>query len=188
MLRLLYDFGCYRSFRQSGGRLNGRGLLFHLQELNQPREKVRGMTTRQRAFCEHYAACGNAAQAAREADYSEKTARSQAQRLLTNVDILKYVRELQDQAAAGRIASMLQVKAYWSDVLNNPTEKTADRLRAGELLARAAGAFLHIRPGPDDDVGRLAVGEIDGSDVVICLPAVEQEEDCQVKEGETNDG
>lgn len=145
------------------------------------------MTARQRAFCEHYAACGNAAQAAREAGYSEKTARSQAQRLLTNVDILKYVRELQDQAAAGRIASMLQVKAYWSDVLADTTERTADRLRAGELLAKAAGAFLHIRPGPDDDVGRLAVGEIDGSDVVIYLPAVEREDDCQVKEGKTDD-
>lgn len=35
MLKLQYDFGCYNSFRRSGGRLNGRGLLFHLQELNQ---------------------------------------------------------------------------------------------------------------------------------------------------------
>lgn len=35
MLKLQYDFGCYNSFRRSGGRLNGRGLLFHLYELNQ---------------------------------------------------------------------------------------------------------------------------------------------------------
>lgn len=145
------------------------------------------MNDRQRRFAEAFAACGNAARAAREAGYSEKTARSQGQRLLTNADILKYVRELQDQAAAGRIASMLQVRAFWSDVLNDPAEKTADRLRAGELLAKAAGAFLHVRPGPDDDVGRLAVGEIDGSDVLIYLPQLQQEEDCQVKEVETGD-
>lgn len=145
------------------------------------------MNDRQRRFAEAFAACGNAAQAAREAGYSERTARSQGQRLLTNVDILKYVRELQDQAAAGRIASVLQVKAFWSDVLNDPAEKTVDRLRAGELLAKAAGAFLHVRPGPDDDVGRLAVGEIDGSDVLIYLPQLQQEEDCQVKEAETGD-
>lgn len=146
------------------------------------------MTARQRTFCERFAACGNAAQAAREAGYSEKTARSQGQRLLTDVDIRRYVRDLQDQAAAGRIASMLQVKAYWSDVLADTTEKTADRLRAGELLAKAAGAFLHFRPGPDDDMGRLAVGEYNGEDVVIYMPELQREEDCQVKEGGTDDG
>lgn len=140
------------------------------------------MNDRQRRFAEAFATCGNAAQAAREAGYSERTARSQGQRLLTNVDILKYVRELQDQAAAGRIASMLQVRAFWSDVLNDPAEKTADRLRAGELLAKAAGAFLHVRPGPDDDVGRLALGAVDGEDVVIYLPKIQEENEVEVCE------
>lgn len=140
------------------------------------------MNDRQRRFAEAFAACGNAAQAAREAGYSERTARSQGQRLLTNVDILKYVRELQDQAAAGRIASMLQVRAFWSDVLNDPAEKTADRLRAGELLAKAAGAFLRVRPGPDDDVGRLALGAVDGEDVVIYLPQIQEESEVEAHE------
>lgn len=140
------------------------------------------MTDRQRKFAELYAACGSAAQAAREAGYSDRTARSQGQRLLTNVDIAVYIRQLQDQAAAGRIASMLQVRAYWSDVLNDPKEKTADRLRAGELLAKAAGAFLHVRPGPDDDVGRVAFGEVDGSDVVIYLPEIQNESEVTASE------
>lgn len=100
------------------------------------------MNERQRRFCEFYATCGNAAQAAREAGYSSKTARQQGERLLTNVDIAKYIRELQDRAAAGRIASMIQVRAFWSDVLNSPAEKTSDRLKAGELLARTAGEFV----------------------------------------------
>lgn len=131
------------------------------------------MNERQRRFCEAYAACGNAAQAAREAGYSEKTARSQGQRLLTDVDILKYVRELQDETATARIASMKQVKAFWSDVMHDPTEKTADRLRAGELLARSAGAFVH-RLGDNEDT--VAVnGEYDGEDVVIYLPAIDQD-------------
>lgn len=140
------------------------------------------MNDRQRRFAEAFAACGNAAQAAREAGYSDRTARSQGQRLLTNVDILKYVRELQDQAAAGRIVSMLQVRAYWSNVLNDPKEKTADRLRAGELLAKAAGAFLHVRPGSDDDVGRVAFGEVDGGDVVIYLPEIQDESEVTASE------
>ncbi len=131
------------------------------------------MNERQRRFCEAYAACGNAAQAAREAGYSEKTARSQGQRLLTDVDILKYVRELQDETATARIASMKQVKAFWSDVMHDPTEKTADRLRAGELLARSAGAFVH-RLGDNEDTVTVN-GEYDGEDVVIYLPAIDQD-------------
>lgn len=146
------------------------------------------MNERQRRFCEFYAASGNAAQAAREAGYSERTARQQGERLLTNVDVQGFIRELQDQAAAGRIASMLQVKAFWSAVMNDPSEKTSDRLRAGELLAKAAGEFLHIRPGPDDDAGRLAVGEADGGDVVIFVPQMLREEDCQVVESKEDDG
>lgn len=43
---------------------------------------------------EYYASCGNAAEAARRAGYSEKTARQQGERLLTNVDILAYVKLL----------------------------------------------------------------------------------------------
>lgn len=140
------------------------------------------MTARQRAFCEHYAACGNAAQAAREAGYSERTARSQGQRLLTNVDIAAHIRRLQDEAAAGRIASMTQVRALWSDILNDPGERTADRLKASELLARASGAFLHVRPGPDDDVGRLALGAVDGEDVVIYLPQIQEESEVEAHE------
>lgn len=131
------------------------------------------MNERQRRFCEAYAACGNAAQAAREAGYSEKTARSQGQRLLTDVDILKYVRVLQDEAATARIASLKQVKAFWSDVMHDPSEKTADRLRAGELLARSAGAFVH-RSADGEDVVTVN-GEFDGEDVVIYLPAIDQD-------------
>lgn len=129
------------------------------------------MNERQRRFADYYAACGNAAEAARQAGYSERTARSQGQRLLTDVDILEYIRELQDQAATARIASMKQVKAYWSDVLRDPAEKTADRLRAGELLAKSAGAFVHQTTND----GEVLNGEFDGEDVVIYLPAIDQD-------------
>lgn len=99
------------------------------------------LNARRKHFCEAYAACGNAAQAAREAGYSEKTAKTQGQYLLTLPDVAQYVRELQDTAADARIASISQVKAFWSDILNDPKAKTTDRLKASELLAKSAGAF-----------------------------------------------
>lgn len=45
------------------------------------------LSKKQRAFIEHYLKCWNAAEAARLAGYSEKTARQQGSRLLTKVDI-----------------------------------------------------------------------------------------------------
>lgn len=45
------------------------------------------LNDKQRVFVEEYLTCWNATEAARRAGYSELTARSQGQRLLTNVDI-----------------------------------------------------------------------------------------------------
>lgn len=140
------------------------------------------MNEKQRRFCEFFAANPNATEAAKAAGYSEKTARAQGARLLTNVGIMRYVRELQDKSAAGRIATMTQTKAFWSDVMNDPAERTADRLKASELLAKAAGEFLHLSPDTD---GRVAfAGECNGSDVVIYVPQMLREEDCQVMDDE----
>jgi phage terminase small subunit len=50
-------------------------------------EKAKALTPRQQAFVQAYIVSLNATQAAKEAGYSEKTAKSQGQRLLTNVDV-----------------------------------------------------------------------------------------------------
>lgn len=54
----------------------------------------KGLTPKQAAFCEEYLIDLNATQAAIRAGYSGKTARSQAQRMLTNVDIKNEVLRL----------------------------------------------------------------------------------------------
>ncbi len=55
------------------------------------------LTPKQKQFCEEYIIDLNATQAAIRAGYSEKTARSIGNRLLTNVDIQNYIRELQQK-------------------------------------------------------------------------------------------
>ena len=57
--------------------------------------KKRKLSVKHKRFCEEYLVDLNATQAAIRAGYKEKTARSQGQRLLTNVDIQKYIAELQ---------------------------------------------------------------------------------------------
>ena len=138
------------------------------------------MNARQKKFCEFYAECGNAAEAARKAGYSERAARRQAARLLSNVDIQSYIAELRDKSASARIASIAQIRAFWSDVLNDTTAKTSDRLRAGELLARSAGAFLGVFTKPKDGETVTAIRD----DVVIYLPEIQPLKECEVQDDE----
>ena len=125
------------------------------------------MTERQRRFCEYYAECSNAAEAARRAGYAQKTARSQGQRLLTKDDIQAYIKELQEAVATVRINSLKQVKAFWSDVMNDKEAKISYRLKASELLAKSAGAFFM---GRAEDTGD------DSEDVIIYLPEIDSDE------------
>lgn len=68
-----------------------------MKELLREKEELeKKLKKRQREFCEFYIQFGgNATQAAKAAGYSEKAARQQGSRLLTNVDIVAYTRVLQ---------------------------------------------------------------------------------------------
>lgn len=100
------------------------------------------MTEKHRRFAELYVSCANATEAAKGAGYSEKTAGSQGQRLLKNVEISNYIADLQEQAQSERIANVEQVREFWSRIMRDPNEKTANRLKASEMLAKAGGLFL----------------------------------------------
>ena len=58
-------------------------------------KSVQKLTAKQERFCQEYMIDLNAAQAAIRTGFSAKTARSQGQRLLTNVDIQNRISELQ---------------------------------------------------------------------------------------------
>ena len=67
------------------------------------------LNARQKAFCEYYVACGNATEATIKAGYSKRTAKSIGQRLLTFVDIKKYIDELMQKLESKRIATAEEV-------------------------------------------------------------------------------
>lgn len=101
------------------------------------------LTPKQKAFCEIYAKNGgNAKQAAIDAGYSEKTAAEQASRLLINVNVLEYIRELSAPKENKRIADATEVKEFWSSIMRDDMEKTSDRLKASELLGKSAAMFI----------------------------------------------
>lgn len=97
------------------------------------------LNEKQKAFAEYYAACFNAAEAARKAGYSEKTARAIGQRLLTNVDIQKYLQKIKENAKSSRIATIDEVLTYLSDTMRNTDEQTKERTKAAQLLREALG-------------------------------------------------
>ena len=100
------------------------------------------LNARQKSFCEFYVASGNATESAIKARYSEKTARSIGQRLLTNVDIKKYIKELQEKAKESRILTAREKREWLSEVIKNGNEKLQDRLKALDILNRMDGDYV----------------------------------------------
>lgn len=97
------------------------------------------LNEKQKAFCEHYASTFNATESAKRAGYSEKTARSIGQRLLTYVDIQNYLAELTEKAKNSRIATITEVLEFFSETMRNKALMPKDRLKAAELLKEAIG-------------------------------------------------
>lgn len=126
------------------------------------------MTTRQRAFAEHFARIGNATQAAVSAGYSPESAYSQGSRLLKNAEIREYLLSFQVSGSEERIADVAEVRSFWTRVLSDPTARMQDRLRASELLARSYGVFAG---GGDTDVlDANATVENQDEPTIIVLP------------------
>lgn len=109
------------------------------------------MNQRKRAFCEAYLISGNATDAAREAGYSPRSARSIGQRLLTFDDVREYLEQRNQEISAANTAQMEEVRQFWTTTMRDENMKPADRLKASELLAKTYGAFLE-RVEVDADV------------------------------------
>lgn len=102
------------------------------------------MNTRQRAFADLFLKFGNAAQAARAAGYSEKSARSTGARLLTNSDVRTYLAHRAEIGEAERVADVAETLAFLTAVMRGEVRdqfgldaSLSDRLAAArELLKR----------------------------------------------------
>lgn len=97
------------------------------------------MTAKQRAFVDAYA--GNATEAAIKAGYSEKTARSMGQQLLTKIDISNAIHEREEKRRNALIATREQRQAFWTRVMNDDAVDWKNRLRASELLGKSESDF-----------------------------------------------
>ena len=134
--------------------------------------ELKSTNERQKRFCELYAENPDGTAAAIGAGYSAKTAASIASENLRKLELSKYIHALQEEASSSRIATIEEVKAFWSDVVRDKNAKHADRIRAAELLAKSAGAFAQAR---QDDAERKTEIERNRRNVIIYLPQRDQD-------------
>lgn len=94
-------------------------------------------------FAEYYCGehFGNAEQSAIAAGYSPRYARGNAHELVANPCIQAYIRELNAKISCKNIATVSDIKTFWTRVLNDEDEEMKNRLRASELLAKTSGMF-----------------------------------------------
>lgn len=122
------------------------------------------LNDKQKRFYQEYLVDANATQSAKRAGYSQKTAYSQGQRLLKNVEGQQYLAELMAEKEAQLIATQDEVLKYLTSVLRGesqseeivvegigegcseartitkaPSEK--DKLKAAELLGKRYGLY-----------------------------------------------
>ncbi len=95
------------------------------------------LNEKQKAFCEYYASCFNATESAIKAGYSKKTAYSQGQRLLKNVEIRTYLDQLTKNAQKSRIATIDEVFEYLTETMRDNTLSAKDRTKSAQLLMDA---------------------------------------------------
>ena len=79
------------------------------------------MNVRQDKFCLEYAKCGNATEAAKKAGYSEKTAKSIGQRLLTYVDVKNRLQELAEKVENSKIADIKEMQERLTSIIRQET-------------------------------------------------------------------
>lgn len=122
------------------------------------------ITEKQKKFCDEYLVDMNATQAAIRAGYSERTAKAQGSRLLTNVNVKAYLDMMIEEVHTEKIADAEEVMKYLTSVLRGEeceevvvvegrgdgmsvaTTVTKDisakdRLKAAELLGKRYSLF-----------------------------------------------
>ena len=103
------------------------------------------LNPRQKKFAELYAATGNATQSAIGAGYSPKSAGVNADKLLKNTNIQAYLRTMTEADRASRIATVEELREFWTATLRDGGHEMKDRLKASDMLGKSLGVFIEKR-------------------------------------------
>ena len=121
------------------------------------------LTPKQQAFCDNYIVSHNATESAIKAGYSPKTAYSQGQRLLKNVEIKKYFNINAEKAHTNKIATATEILEFLTDTVRNKAYGLKDRLKAAQMLGEHFALYKDAQQQPTADDGNSVIIEIVGS-------------------------
>ena len=103
------------------------------------------LSAKQKMFCEEYVRTGNSAASARQAGYSEKTARSIGSRLLTEVGIKMYINDLQKTRTEESSYTTKKLISRLASIIEDNIDKVEfdapQVMKAMELLGKHLGAW-----------------------------------------------
>ena len=103
------------------------------------------ITEKQKKFCDEYIISCNAREAYKKIYSSckkETAIDASASRLLSNAKIIEYIKSKKIPIDKATIASMEEVREFWSNTMRSESNEPKDRLKASELIAKSNGAFL----------------------------------------------
>ena len=103
------------------------------------------LTASQKLFCEEYVKTGNGLQSYKKSYTTckkDETAKTNASRLLSYANVKKYIKELGEASKNDSIATISEVKEFWTNTIRNTEEKTKERIKASELLGKSYAMFV----------------------------------------------
>lgn len=99
------------------------------------------MDLRRMRFAEYYVASSNGTESAIKAGYSKKTAYSQANRLLKNVEVQNYIKGLESKERDKRILDARERKVILSDIAKDEINDPQCRIKAIDTLNKMTGEY-----------------------------------------------
>ena len=126
------------------------------------------LTKKQKDFCEYYLQTGNAAEAARKAGYSAKTARVIGPENLSKPDVLEYIDSRRAEMDKCLIADTDEVLKFYSSVMRGEVKdqfgleaSLSDRLKAGDSLMKrfAAAGYKQASERTEDPLTKSLIEE-----------------------------
>ncbi len=118
------------------------------------------LSLKQQKFCEYYVEFGNATEAAKRAGYSVKTAYSQGQRMLKNVETRNFIDNLIKRHKSDKTASAEEVLEFFAAVMRDKSEAMKNRLKAAENLAKRYGLDKNVSSESNNDNDATAINFI----------------------------
>nr|DAN88586.1 MAG TPA: Terminase small subunit [Caudoviricetes sp.] len=120
------------------------------------------VTDKQRKWIDYYKQGETATNAARLAGYKCKDDNSYSSVGAENLQKLAdYIKDRDAIVDSDRVADMQEINAFWTATMRDKDADTKDRLKASELRARAAGAFIERREVVQDKPFEVSIKVVD---------------------------